>query len=161
MLRSCLNMPFQKGHKIWLGRKHTEEAKEKTRQAKLGEKNPMFGTKLSAEAKAKITFHDEKHPGWKGDDVGYFGLHQWIRKNLAKPEFCQICGIKPPEQAACITGLYNREFKNWKWLCVSCHIIFDERWKKRSRDPRTGKFMPGGLAREDICYGLQRMLARA
>jgi len=33
----------------WRGMSHTEEAKEKIRQSKLGEKNPMYGKKQTAE----------------------------------------------------------------------------------------------------------------
>src|SRR3990167_7173295 len=29
-----------------------------------------------------------KNPQWKGDGVGYTGLHSWVRSVLGKPTFC-------------------------------------------------------------------------
>lgn len=41
------------GHHNGLGKKRTEETKERIRQAKLGSKNPMYGKKQSEETKLK------------------------------------------------------------------------------------------------------------
>lgn len=62
---------------------------------------------------------------WKGDDVGYHALHAWIRRHLPKPEFCQMCNTKPATDLANITGIYNRDFSNWKYFCHQCHLIYD------------------------------------
>ena len=67
----------------------------------------------------------EKCYKWKGDNVGYFGLHYYIRKYLPKPDSCQICKEKKKLEAACVTKVYNRDFKNWKWLCHKCHVWLD------------------------------------
>ena len=66
-----------------------------------------------------------KHHNWKGDDVGYVGLHMWIRRNFPKPELCHLCREKQPQEVACITSIYNREFKNWAWFCRKCHYLYD------------------------------------
>lgn len=47
-------MTFQKGHTIWLGRKHTEETKRKIGKANKG-KTPNKGRKFSEEWKRKIS----------------------------------------------------------------------------------------------------------
>ena len=62
-------------------------------------------------------------PAWKDDDVGYDGLHKHIRKALSKPVpfLCEVCGLVPAFQVACITHVYNRDLKNWKWACISCN----------------------------------------
>jgi hypothetical protein len=75
--------------------KNTKECKERARLAKLGDKNP----------------------NWKEDDVGMSGLHCWINRNKPKPEsgLCEVCNINPFRDAACITGIYNRDFENWKY----------------------------------------------
>jgi len=54
------------GTKSFLGRHHTEEAKEKIRQSKIGEKNPMFGKRRSEESLAKFRSKmcGENHPFW-------------------------------------------------------------------------------------------------
>jgi len=69
-----------------------------------------------------------KNPSWKGDDVSYSGLHLWINDHMPRPKFCEICNIKRPEEAANITGIYNRDFANWKFLCRRCHMGTEARW---------------------------------
>ena len=53
-------MPFQKGHKINLGRKHSKEAKTKMSEAHKGSKNPMFGVHLHR--------YGSKNNNWKGGE---------------------------------------------------------------------------------------------
>ena len=93
----------------------------------------------------------EKCPTWKGDYVGINALHGWVRSRLSRPELCEICNIKPSYDLANITGIYNRDFENWKYLCRSCHIRSDGRinnLKKGGahllRDPATGRYYKGG-----------------
>jgi len=67
-----------------------------------------------------------RHHNWKGDKVGSVALHQWIRTYLPIPAFCEICKtVPPPLHLANVTGVYNREFNNWKYLCAKCHFHFD------------------------------------
>lgn len=118
-----------------LGHKQSEETKEKLRLSfsgrYAGEKHPMYGKHHSDEIRKKISLNtkgkqaNEKHWAWKGDNVGYGALHDWIRKNLPKPELCEICNIKPAENLANMTGVYDRNLNHWEYLCVSCHILYD------------------------------------
>jgi protein-arginine kinase activator protein McsA len=62
----------------------------------------------------------EKHGIWKGDDVGIGALTAWIRRNMPKPDLCQACGVNPSWKVKNITGVYNRDFVNWQWLCSKC-----------------------------------------
>lgn len=70
------------------------------------------------------------HPNWKGDEVGYKSLHEWVGVNWGKAkEYKCICLCGCKRQAldwANITGLYNREKENWKTLCRSCHRKVDK-----------------------------------
>jgi hypothetical protein len=86
------------------GNYHSEESKQKLRLANLGERNSS----------------------WK-DGVGYSGLHKWINRNKPKPQsgLCEICNNRPLHDDANITGIYNRDFKNWKYTCHSCNIKSD------------------------------------
>ena len=69
-----------------------------------------------------------KHNGqWKGDEVGYFSLHEWIKNHKQKPEFCEICKKKPPYDLANISGEYKRDINDYRWLCRSCHMKDDKR----------------------------------
>ena len=48
-------LKMKKSHKRpWLGRKHSLSAIAKCRETKLGEKNPMFGKKMSPETREKM-----------------------------------------------------------------------------------------------------------
>jgi len=89
------------------GRKLSDEAKEKIRNAKLGDRNPM----------------------WRGDKVGYEALHEWIKNRLPKIKLCQECKKKPPYDLANISQKYKRDLSDWEWLCRRCHMIKDGRLK--------------------------------
>ena len=66
---------------------------------------------------------------WK-DNVGYSALHEWVKKYLFKPEFCQDCGIAKPVDLANISQEYKRDLSDWEWLCRRCHMIKDGRLLK-------------------------------
>ena len=85
----------------------------------------MVGRKHSEKNIKKIS--GENHYGWKGDDVSYKGLHKWVRLYLPKPEdgLCELCHENPIKDSSNITGIYNREFKNWAWFCHRCNIVYD------------------------------------
>lgn len=72
----------------------------------------------------------EKHPLWKGNDVGYHALHQWVRTRLPKPGLCQICNKVPPHDMANISGRYLRDLKDWQYVCRKCHMLNDGRLVK-------------------------------
>jgi|SRR5215218_4270065 len=97
---------FIKGHEC-IGRKHSEETRKKIIKSLLG-----------------------NNYGFKGDNVGYEALHVWMRKRLLEPGFCQMCFKAPSRDLANITGIYNRDFSNWLYLCRSCHKKLDLNKKK-------------------------------
>lgn len=82
------------------------------------ENNPMW-------KKKHVAITNEKHPQWRGDKVGYNGLHAWIRRHMSKPTLCPMCLKSPARDLANITGMYTREFKNWAYFCHKCHFAFD------------------------------------
>lgn len=173
-------MPFKKGHTINVGRKHSQEYKDKlsvslkgkpawnrgkkgvysdetikkfreaakgrkfsksTLQkmsaAKKGRKFPAMsrakkGIKLSTEHRLKVIKTlaiglNEKHPLWKGDNVGYTGLHQWVRRKLGTPSRCEFCFTEEKRryQWANISRKYKRDLNDWIRLCPSCHKKWD------------------------------------
>ena len=67
----------------------------------------------------------EKNINWKGNNVQYRGLHNWIRNHKPKPKFCEICKKNPPQQVANISGEYKRDINDFEWLCVRCHVYKD------------------------------------
>ncbi len=78
---------------------------------------------------------------WKGDDVGYFALHAWIRRNKPKSEVCESCGKKKKLDAANISGKYKRDVNDFKWLCRKCHLESDERMKNNLKHFEKGNMI--------------------
>ena len=130
-------------------RKHSEETKEKIRKSQLGKNNSFYGKTHSDEIKLRISNankgmkHDdqwkekqsivmkgENNPMWKGNNVGYNSLHQWVNIHYHKSEYCEMCGLSKAYDLANITGEYNRDFKNWMRLCRKCHMISDGRLER-------------------------------
>src|SRR5438128_11421542 len=114
------------------GYKMSEQSKEKMRIAKKrvipwnkGKKCP----KLNEEHKKKIglAVAATKNPKWKGDKVGYFGLHLWVNRKLGRPSLCESCKTKKAKKFewANKSGEYKRDLEDWLRLCTSCHRKYD------------------------------------
>ena len=90
----------------------------------------------------------EKNSNWKGDKVGYLGMHAWVRRNLVKQDFCADCKTRSPYDLANISGKYKRDLTDWEWLCRRCHMLKDGRLKKFAelniprRNPEKEKVCP-------------------
>jgi hypothetical protein len=74
--------------------------------------------------------HDNLNPNWKGDNVSYGALHNYMKSRIPKPKYCNLCKIKSPFDLTNISGLYKRNKNDWKWMCRSCHMKEDGRLKK-------------------------------
>ena len=132
------------------GKHHTEAAKMKNRLAHLGNKRSLESRKKQAASISGSKNHmygshinaNENNGRWKGDDVGYDALHDWVRKNKPKPlgEVCEVCIEPKAVHAANISGLYLRDVNDYKWLCVKCHSRMDDK-PLPPRDPITGRFV--------------------
>lgn len=123
---------FIKGHH-GRGKHHlTLEMRRKISIRNSGINSYWFGKHHSEETKLKMSESQkaDKHHNWKGDNAGYASIHIWVRKNKKIPDFCENCNLVPPLDLANITGIYNRDFKNWKYLCRKCHQISDGRYEK-------------------------------
>jgi len=98
---------FKKGHKTdW-----TDKMKKKAREDKLGEKNP----------------------NWKGEDVGYTGVHQWLYKKLGQPNYCEMCkkSNKKKYHWANKNHTYLRVVEDYMRLCANCHTKYDILYNNR------------------------------
>ena len=75
---------FQKGHPYHKGNtgKYIRTEKSRFNSAKNGWKKGMEPYRV----------YDERHGGWKGDNVGRNALHRWVEKRLGKPTTCEHCG---------------------------------------------------------------------
>lgn len=106
-LASLGQVAWNKGLHIdngWTGRKHTKEAKDKMRLAKLGntwninKKRPLF----SEEWRRNMGRQGEKHHNWKGGVTSLgmrirtsFEYRQWRSDVFTRDSYtCQECGIR-------------------------------------------------------------------
>lgn len=70
---------------------------------------------------------------WKGDAVGYFGVHDWMTKHYGQPIGCEECGTTDHSKTygwANISREYKRDRKDFKRMCMSCHRKYDGAGKK-------------------------------
>lgn len=86
----------------------------------------------------------ESH-AWKGDKAGYGSMHDWVRKELGKPSFCEICKTLEAKKYewANISGQYKRDVTDWKRLCTRCHHKFDNhgaKWRETVKKGTNGMF---------------------
>lgn len=99
-----------------------------------GNKRPIEWTLAQT---AKVS--DEKNYAWKGEQVSYRGLHQWIRRRKGKPTKCSFCGKEDTRprfiQWANIDGKYRRNLGDYIALCGSCHKLKDLAMKSNQDSP--------------------------
>lgn len=69
---------------------------------------------------------------WKGDEVGYYGLHKWVQGKLGKPSKCEFCGTTESNRYewANKSGEYKRDLTDWIRLCKHCHNEYDDIYVK-------------------------------
>lgn len=141
---------FKKGQTPWnKGTKGVMKAWNKgltgwTKNTNAGfqEGHPQFNTgkthfyKGHLKPKNAYSFNKGKNnPFWKGNSVGYFALHSWIRRELGKSDICEHCGksgLKGRQiHWANKSGEYKRELTDWIRLCVRCHSGYDGNRNRR------------------------------
>ena len=75
-----------------------------------------------------------KHGMWKGDEVGYYGIHSWIKRTYGSPKLCEepLCdGISRIYEWAKVKGKpYVRKRENFIQLCHKCHANYDKYFSK-------------------------------
>lgn len=95
--------------------------------AKEGWKNRKNKTAWN---KGKQCPKDENANHWRGDNVEYGGLHQWLQRKFGNPKICQSESCKGEsrkyEWALIKNCKYERKRKNFIRLCKSCHNFYDE-----------------------------------
>jgi len=77
------------------------------------------------------------NPAWKGDNVKYNALHDWVKWHKPPTFVCEICGRGGKVDIANISGEYKRDLADWEYLCRRCHMIKDGRMEqfKKTRKP--------------------------
>ena len=109
--------------KTQIGKKrkpHTEEAKQKMREAKKGKVSPLKGKKFKHR-------QDGNSYQYKGENAGYSAIHKWVRKRRGEPTKCEHCGKEKKCQWANKDHLYRRRLKDYISLCARCHKLYDNK----------------------------------
>ena len=129
-----------------IGRKVSQSTRLKLRILNLGRKfNSTSKEKMSASAMGK--HNDEKNPAWKGDEVGYRAIHQWVERKLGKATHCSNNKNHTAKRYhwANISGEYKRDVTDWKQVCPHCNFQDGVKIPIRLKEVRSLKIkMEGG-----------------
>jgi hypothetical protein len=68
---------------------------------------------------------NERNPMWKGDRVQHKALHVWLRRRIPRVDVCEICSVRKALDLANVTGVYDRNLSNYRYMCRSCHTKLD------------------------------------
>lgn len=116
---------------FWLGKKRPGFKHNKQFKKNMTPWNK--GISRTKETKLKISIAnkgkgiDAENKSWKGKDVGYVALHDWVHKRLIKPEKCPKCQSKRFIQLSNISREYKRDLNDWQFLCAKCHYAYDRK----------------------------------
>lgn len=123
-------MAFQKGFIPW------NKGKSKRDYPQLSHAGVKKGNIVSKSTRISVSKAQKGHkpyyiargkdnPGFK-ENVGYRGLHYWVRRNKPKSMFCEKCGkVTDKLDCANISGKYLRDISDYRWLCKGCHHKYD------------------------------------
>ena len=67
----------------------------------------------------------KNNPRWSGNNVGYFGLHTWVKRKLGSAKVCEQCGSVKNVWWANKSHEYKRCLDDWLSLCAICHRKHD------------------------------------
>lgn len=83
---------------------------------------------IERKLKMSLSHRGERAYNWKGDKVGYSGLHKWVSLRLGKAKVCEVCSNAKSKVVdwANKSHQYKRDLRDWLELCRSCHIRYDK-----------------------------------
>lgn len=109
------------------GKPITEETRKKMAEAS---KRTLNGFK-----KGHLEFVDEHNGMWKGDEVGYHGIHKWLKAKFGKADHCEDKDCPKTSRifhwALKRNCNYERKRENFIQLCIRCHRRYD--WTEEKR----------------------------
>lgn len=123
--RSCVGE--SRNRKITLQCANCRKPYQRTRSQLQQKGSSNCSKKCLSESMKGLIGPKAKH--WK-EEVGYGGIHDWIRRTAGRPIQCHFCertkqdGIRRFHWAN-VSGEYRRELSDWLQACPECHSIFD------------------------------------
>lgn len=133
-IKGC-NIPkdiIEKRVKSRSGYSHSEETIEKMRKSSKGfSEVARINQKISAKKRTGV-----KNSKWKGDKAGEDAMHDWIKRKLGTPNYCEHCkkSDKRVYDWANKDHSYKRKIEDYMRLCRSCHRKYDIRNNGYSRN---------------------------
>lgn len=104
----------------WSGKKHKKSSILKMRKAKLGRIGYWRG-------KTRPT--GEESCNWKGEDILYGSMHDWVRSWKGVPTTCEGCGKTGFKRSqihwANKDHKYRKILDDYIRLCAKCHWSYD------------------------------------
>ena len=73
----------------------------------------------------------EDNPSWKGNEVGYKGIHKFVNRLWPRNGKCEHCKRITNTQYASKDHKYSRHRKGYLELCFNCHVIYDNKMSLR------------------------------
>lgn len=90
-------------------------------------KNTKGLTKANKTSFTSRSTRGDKNPRWKGDEVGYYALHAWLRREYGEASKCEHCGDTENVEWASKDYSYTRGRGAWIHLCFPCHRKYDSK----------------------------------
>lgn len=124
------------GFGLWMkGKKLDEKTKQKLSEQRKGIPKPSETVDKMRQNNARYwqDKRENESAHWKGDEVGYSGLHQWVKRQLGTPNTCEHCKKSGLSSKAIHwankSQQYKRDLSDWIRLCASCHKKYDMGFK--------------------------------
>lgn len=115
------------GTGYWYGKKRSKKDR-----LKIGEKTKIAMNAPEVKKKLSLAWLGKKgkeNNSWKGDAVGYSGIHWWLRETFGNANHCDnakcLSKSKRFEWAKLKGKGYQRKRNNFFQLCKSCHATYD------------------------------------
>jgi len=86
-------------------------------------------TKRLLSESLKGRFKGKASWNWRGNNVGYRAIHDWVIRQKGKPNKCEHCGMGTADKIRLVwankSHKYLRETDDWLRLCYRCHRKYD------------------------------------
>lgn len=102
-----------------------------TTPMRVSQKRGRFCSQKCVKEWMSINIRGEKSHSWKGNEVGYRTIHEWVISILGQPTKCSDC-VKENLFGKNIhwankDHAYRRVISDWMRLCSKCHGEYDKK----------------------------------
>lgn len=128
-----LKTRFKKGHTPWnksFVKKECLHCKKIFGISPCRENTAKYCSYRCGGLNSSWTKSGKEHPSWKGDDIKYAAIHNWLRSTFGKANKCESLTCNGRNSRKYTWSLlkgkeYQRKRENFWMLCYSCHTKYD------------------------------------